>query len=343
MAAETIASADKPTVPAQTGPEAVASLKSPWFYALTLTALALGVAIGLYTLRYHQRMMHSYEEVESIAAERNRALDLAQADLFHSQKMRALGTLATGIAHDFNNLLSIIRMGNNFLLRRDICAEEKAESGQAVERAVDQGKNIVRSMLGYSREPAGADESYSVPDLVNEAGLLLNQQFLSGITLTLELNSQLPLVTGRRSRMQQILLNLLVNATEAMNGHGRLRIAASATNSPRGEFVLRPGPAARYIELVIEDTGPGIDPHIRDRVFEPFFSTKPRGASSGTGLGLSLVHSLAEQEKIGISLESVFGRGTKFTLWIPVADVPEELVAEPTLTAGGEPGTEARL
>jgi signal transduction histidine kinase len=150
--------------------------------------------------------------------------------------------------------------------------------------------------------------------------LLLNQQFLSGITLTLELTSQLPLVTGRRSRMQQILLNLLVNATEAMNGHGRLRIAARATNSPRGEFVLRPGPAARYIELVIEDTGPGIDPQIRDRV-----------------------HSLAELEKIGISLESAPDRGTSFTLWIPVADVSEELVTEATLTAGGEPRAKARL
>jgi signal transduction histidine kinase/WD40 repeat protein len=313
-------------------PGEIVSRHGSWFYTLPLAALAFGVFIGLYVLRYHRRMMDSYEEVESLAAERNRALDAAQAELFHSQKMRALGTLAAGIAHDFNNLLSIIRMGNNFLLRRDTSAEEKAESGLAVERAVEQGKKIVRSMLGYSRDGAEAQESYSVPDLVNEAGLLLNQQFLSGITLTLELNSQLPMVTGRRGRMQQILLNLLVNASEAMNGHGRLRIAARACNSLQGDFVLRPGPAARYIEVVVEDTGPGIDPQIRERVFEPFFSTKPRSATSGTGLGLSLVHSLAEQEKIGINLESTPGCGTTFTLWIPVADAGTE-------TAQAKPGS----
>jgi signal transduction histidine kinase len=299
-----------------------------WFYILPLTALALGVAIGLYTLRYHQRMMHSYESVESLATERNQALHAAQAELLHSQKMRALGTLAAGIAHDFNNLLSVIRMGNNFLRRRDISVEEKVESGQAVERAVEQGKQIVRSMLGYSREPSEENESYSVVDLVNEAGLLLNQQFLRAVTLTLELNRDLPLVTGKRSRLQQILLNLVVNASEAMNGQGRLRIATRLLNSAGGEFVLRPGRAPRYIELVIEDTGPGIDPQIQDRVFEPFFSTKPRGASSGTGLGLSLVHSLAQQEKIGIRMESAPGRGTVFTLCIPIAECSEEMSRE---------------
>jgi signal transduction histidine kinase len=319
---------------AQAGPRMFGIQMGTWFYILPLAALALGVTIALYTLRYHQRMMHSYENVESLATERNQALHAAQAELMHSQKMRALGTLAAGIAHDFNNLLSIIRMGNNFLRRRDISSDEKAESGQAVERAVDQGKQIVRSMLGYSREPAEEDESYSVLDLVNEAGLLLNQQFLRGITLTLELNRDLPSVMGRRGRLQQILLNLMVNASEAMNGQGRLRIAAQLRNSAEGEFVLRPGQGARYIELVIEDTGPGIDPQIKERVFEPFFSTKPRGASSGTGLGLSLVHSLAQQEKIGIRLESAPGRGTIFTLWIPVIG-SEAAVNRDAVLAGG--------
>jgi signal transduction histidine kinase len=329
VAAETIAAADKAAVPANMGPGVVASLTSPWFYTLTLTALVLGIAIALYTLHYHQRMMRSYEQVESLADEHNRALDAARTELLHSQKMRALGTLAAGVAHDFNNLLSIIRMGNNLLRRREVSAEDKAESSQAVECAVEQGKKIVRSMLGYSREQADEPEPYSVPDLVNEAGLLLNQQFLSGITLTLELNRDIPLVTGRRGRLQQILLNLIVNAAEAMSGQGRLRIAARVSSSVDDEFVvLQPTPAAQYVELVVEDTGPGIEPQFRDRVFEPFFSTKPRGASSGTGLGLSLVHTLAEQEKMGIGLRSEVGRGTTFTIWIPVAEIPSAPVSE---------------
>jgi signal transduction histidine kinase len=300
-----------------------------WFYTFALIALVLGVFVGLYTLRYHQRMMRNYEEVESLAAERHKALAAAQTELLHGQKMRALGTLAAGIAHDFNNLLSVIRMGNNFLGRPEISTEEKTESRLAVEHAVDQGKSLVRSMLGYSRQPGEAAEAYSVTDLVNASGLLLNQQFLSGITFTLELASDLPPVLGRRDRLQQILLNLMVNATEAMNGQGRLRITARLTSSPGSEFVLRPAAAPRYIELVIEDTGPGIDPNIRDRIFEPFFSTKPRGASSGTGLGLSLVHSMAEQEKLGLTLETATDRGTKFTIWIPIAEV----LAEPALAS----------
>jgi signal transduction histidine kinase len=297
-----------------------AATGTAWFYTFTLAALVLGIGIGLYILRYHQRMMQGYDEVESVAAERNRALTVAQAELLHSQKMRALGTLAAGIAHDFNNLLSIIRMGNNFLSRPGVSAEEKAESNRAIEGAVEQGRRIVRGMLGYSRDASDEPECYSVPDVVNEAGLLLNQQFLRGITLTLELDKEVPPVTGRRARLQQILLNLIVNAAEAMNGKGRLRIAVHETRSATARFVLKAGPAARYIQLVLEDTGPGIDPAIRERVFEPFFSTKPRGASSGTGLGLSLVHSLAEQEGMGISLESSSGLGTTFTIWIPVKD-----------------------
>jgi signal transduction histidine kinase len=126
----------------------------------------------------------------------------------------------------------------------------------------------------------------------------------------------------------------MVNATEAMNGRGRLRIAAHVTHAASGGVVLQPGPASRYIELAIEDTGPGIDPLIRDRVFEPFFSTKPRGAPSGTGLGLSLVHSLADQEKMGIGLESAPGRGTTFIIWIPVVEVPSEPLHEVAVAGG---------
>jgi signal transduction histidine kinase len=263
--------------------------------------------------------MAGYDEVESVAADRNRELNAAQAELLHSQKMRALGTLAAGIAHDFNNLLSVIRMGNHMLGQAGTSMEEKAESNRAIESAVEQGRKIVRGMLGYSREVPDEPECYSVADVVNEAGLLLNQQFLRGITLTLELDKEVPLVAGRRARLQQILLNLIVNAAEAMNGEGRLRIAVRESRSASTGFVLKPGPASRYVQLVLEDTGAGIDPGICERVFEPFFSTKPRGASSGTGLGLSLVHSLAQQEGMGICLESTSGVGTTFTIWIPVA------------------------
>jgi len=290
------------------------------FYWLDGLGVLAAMFIGLYTLRYHQRMVSSYEEVERLVAERNRELKLAQVELLHSQKMKALGTLAAGVAHDFNNLLSVIRMGNQLQGREGVSPEDKLESGQAVERAVEQGKKVVRSMLGYSREPGEGRQFFSVPEMVDEVVLLLNKQFLGGLTLTLELNRATPPVTALRGRIEQILLNLIVNAAEAMAGEGRLLIAVREVRevAANGSLLLRPRSAVNYVELVVKDNGPGIEPTVRDRIFEPFFSTKPQSASSGTGLGLSLVHSLAEQEGLGLSLESEKGKGTTFRVIIPV-------------------------
>jgi signal transduction histidine kinase len=211
-------------------------------------------------------------------------------------------------------------MGNQLQRREDISDEDKSESGLAIERAVEQGKKVVRSILGYSREPSGGRQLFSVPELVDEVVLLLSKQFLGGLTLTLELNRDTPNVTGVRSRLEQILLNLLVNAAEAMEGKGRLLIGVreAAEINRNGALLLRPHRASRYVELVVGDTGPGIEPAIRERIFEPFFSTKPQSSSSGTGLGLSLVHSLAEQEGMGIGLSSEAGKGSTFTILIPV-------------------------
>jgi len=300
------------------------------FYWLDGLGVLVAMFIGLYTLQYHQKMVRSYEEVETMVAQRNRELKIAQVDLMHSQKMKAMGTLAAGIAHDFNNLLSVIRMGNQLQRRDDISGEDKAESGLAVERAVEQGKKVVRSMLGYSREPAGGREVFSVPELVDEVVLLLSKQFLGGLTLTLELNRNTPSVKGVRGRLEQILLNLVVNAAEAMDGKGRLVIGVREVEeiNRNGTLLLRPKPASRYVELVVGDNGMGIESGIQQRIFEPFFSTKPQSSSSGTGLGLSLVHSLAEQEGMGIGLSSETGKGSTFTILIPVeqsalrADVP---------------------
>ncbi len=211
-------------------------------------------------------------------------------------------------------------MGNQLQRRDDISGEDKAESGLAVERAVEQGKKVVRSMLGYSREPAGGREIFSVPELVDEVVLLLSKQFLGGLTLTLELNRDTPAIAGVRGRLEQILLNLVVNAAEAMEGEGRLLIGVGEVEETNrnGTLLLRPRPANRYVELVVGDDGAGIESDIQERIFEPFFSTKPQNSSSGTGLGLSLVHSLAEQEGMGIELSSQAGKGSTFTILIPV-------------------------
>jgi signal transduction histidine kinase len=136
----------------------------------------------------------------------------------------------------------------------------------------------------------------------------------------LELNPDTPSVAGVRGRLEQILLNLVVNAAESMEGKGRLLIGVREVTeiNRNGTLLLRPKPASRYVELLVADSGPGIQPGIRERIFEPFFSTKPQSSTSGTGLGLSLVHSLAEQEGLGIELSTQSGKGSTFTILIPV-------------------------
>lgn len=292
---------------------------------LTLTlAAALGgflLAAGftLLTLRRHRRAIQRFVVAEAMAAQRNRELDTAKAELMHSQKMRALGTLATGIAHDFNNLLSVVRMSNKLIGREAPNHAEIQEHVSDIEQAVLQGKAVVGSMLGYARERESDSEPVDVSLAVEEVVSLLSKEFLRGITLTLELERDLPKIAMGRGPLEQILLNLVVNASEAMQGAGRLRITArSQPPVPAGNYVMRPAAADGYVELTVADSGPGIAPELAERVFEPFFTTKNFGARPGTGLGLSLVYSMAQQAGAGLSLETAPGLGAAFTLVFPV-------------------------
>jgi signal transduction histidine kinase len=148
---------------------------------------------------------------------------------------------------------------------------------------------------------------------------LLSKEFLSGIQLTLEFDRRTPRAPVSRGRLEQILLNLLVNAAEAMKGRGKLTITVGTMqSSTKGAFVLRPKPGFQHIELTVTDSGPGMDPEIMPRIFEPFFTTKVSGTQRGTGLGLSMVYSLAEQEGIGLGIETQRGKGTTFHVVIPV-------------------------
>ena len=304
---------------------------SGWFGSgnwriIALTSLggfALVTFLALLTLRRHRRAIELFVQAQAQAAQRNRELDLAKVELMHSQKMQALGTLAAGIAHDFNNLLSVVRMSNKLIGRRAPNDPEILENVADIEEAVLQGKSVVGSMLGYARTDHENGELTDVGAVVEDAISLLSREFLSGLELTLELERDLPKVGVPRSSLNQILLNLLVNASEAMQGQGRLKIILRARDSlPSSLYVLRPRAAPQCLELGVVDSGPGIAPEIRNRLFEPFFTTKRGGAKVGTGLGLSLVYSIAQQAGLGLGVESEPGQGAKFTLLIPVEAPP---------------------
>lgn len=289
---------------------------------VSLAGFGLAALFGLATLRRHRSAIAGYLAAETRAAGRNRELEMAKVELMHSQKMQALGTLATGIAHDFNNLLSVIRMSNKLIGRETKTNPDIQENVTDIEQAVMQGKNVVSSMLGYARTEDSSIGPTDVSAVIEDTVSLLSKEFLSGIALTFELDRSAPKVTVGRGRLEQVLLNLIVNASEAMQGKGKLKIALHTRNSlPPKTYALRPNTAPQYLELVVVDSGLGIAPEIRARLFEPFFTTKRAGSKAGTGLGLSLVYSIAQQDGLGLSVESEPSKGAAFTLVLPVDSV----------------------
>jgi signal transduction histidine kinase len=236
--------------------------------------------------------------------------------------MRALGTLAAGIAHDFNNLLSIIRMANQLTTREAGSNPDVKENSQVIEEAVRQGKDVVKSMLGYSRKNESGPQWVTIAELVEDLVPLLSKQFLSGITLKLELGYDLPRVKTVPQRLEQILLNLIVNASEALEGQGRLTIRTQLAKIIPERMALRSPGAGDFVRVSVIDNGPGIPVEIEDRIFEPFFSTKNTGANRGTGLGLSIVYTIAEEEGYGIDVENSPGQGAAFHIYVPVDMVP---------------------
>lgn len=280
-----------------------------------LLAAIFAIAAGSFIFLMQRRMIAGYERVEAVTVEQRGKLHVAQDELVHSQKMRALGTLAAGIAHDFNNLLSVIRLSNQLAAEETKPKGAAKENMDAVESAVAQGEMIVQSMLGYSRAGAELDKEYSVAAALSETVAMLGKKFLSGIVLKLEVEPNLPPVQGARGRLEQMLLNLVVNAAEAMKGQGTLALTARLVDSCPA-CVLQPRPAENFVEVTVSDSGPGISPDILPRIFEPFFTTKNAGATPGTGLGLSTVYTMAEQDGLGLGVDT--GKGTTFRIAIPV-------------------------
>ena len=296
-----------------------ASPTSAMFFGLACVTLAS--IFALRALGRHRKLLQQFVQSEAEAQRHSRELEVAKVELIHGQKMKALGTLAAGIAHDFNNLLSVIRMSNKLISRATKHNSDVSEEVANIEDAVQQGKQVVSSMLGYSREVDDSGGRFDLDEVVEEVVSLLSREFLSGIELTLALDREAPPVDVGRGRIEQILLNLVVNSSEAMKGQGKLEIAVHrARSDAMNGLVLRPRDVGALVELRVADSGPGIAPEVLPRIFEPFFSTKTAGARQGTGLGLSMVHTIAEQEGLGIAVESSPGHGATFRILVPAGE-----------------------
>ncbi len=308
--------------PGAAPPAAVPSSRHRAAISIAGAGALLACLFAFTSIRQHRRLVVAYVAAEEIARQRRRELESTQAQLLHSEKMKALGTLAAGIAHDFNNLLSVIRMSGQLVKRQLQPTGLARENLDAIEQAVVQGKSIVESVLGYSRSPGDPSQPYAVNLVVSETLALLNQHYLSGIVLTLELDDQAPALRGDRSRLEQVLLNLIVNAAEAMHSRGKLTLQVrTLVTAP--ECVLPPRPAPCFVELTVRDSGPGIAPEHQARIFEPFFTTKTGAGQHGTGLGLTTVYTIAQQEGWGLAVESAPGQGATFRVVLPVEKPPK--------------------
>jgi PAS domain S-box-containing protein len=256
------------------------------------------------------------------------------ARLLHSQKMEAVGQLAGGVAHDFNNLLTVITGFANLLAAR-LGAEAGTEL-EEIRRAASQAASVTRQLLAFSRRDLRESEVVDLNDLVSNVEQMLRRLIGEDLWLTIRRSTEPALVEADPSRLEQVLVNLVVNARDAMPSGGEIRIALS-TEAGDGETGASELPPGRRVLLRVSDTGSGMSEETVSRIFEPFFTTKPQG--KGTGLGLASVYAIVEQAGGRISVESAPGRGSEFTVALPAAtarDPTEEALAT-ILVAEDEP------
>lgn len=266
-----------------------------------------------------------------------------QKELQESQKMEAVGRLAGGVAHDFNNLLAAIS-GSISLAEKELDQGEMGEARDLLHNAstaATGGKNLVKQLLGYSRRNKLTIETWPLDALAEEMRSLLSRTISPLIELQVQSSADLWPVKADRSRIHQVLMNLCVNAADALKGRPNARVTISADNAPG---LRRPGPdkggVEEFVRLRVMDNGTGIPESVRSRMFEPFFTTKPAG--QGTGLGLATCMGIAQQHGGWIECDSLEGKGTTFSVYLPrgyVEEMAKPLEAAPRKEAeskGGE-------
>jgi signal transduction histidine kinase len=263
------------------------------------------------------QLQHAHDELLAQIAERART----EEQLRQLQKLESIGQLTGGVAHDFNNLLTAV-LGNLELLRKRLPHDPSIERLlDGATQGAQRGAALTQRLLAFARRQALQPRPTDLAELVRGLADLLHRSLGPGIEIAFDLPAGLPPASADPNQIELALLNLAVNARDAMPDGGKLTISLSLEQVPAARDLA----AGRYVRLCVSDTGCGMDPQTLSRAIEPFFSTKEVG--KGTGLGLSMIHGLALQLKGALRLLSDVGRGTRAELWLPVANGAAAAVA----------------
>jgi PAS domain S-box-containing protein len=300
----------------------------------------IDVAYTLFPLRGADGTVTGAASVARDVTERNRAeadRQVLEHRVHQSERLESLGQLASGVAHDFNNLLSAIMNYAAFAAETTEKPEVLADV-QQIQSAAERAARLTRQLLTFARREPAQAQPLDLAAVVDDIRNLLSHSIGAHIELIVELADGLPAIMADRGQVEQVLLNLAINARDAMLRGGSLTITTSLAELGEASRGAHPGARpGRYAELAVADTGTGIPAEVISHIFDPFFTTKPEG--QGTGLGLSTVYGIITSAGGSISVDSEPGAGTTFRLYFPLATSaasPAAEVAAPQATGNGQ-------
>ena len=267
------------------------------------------------------------------------ALRQSERQLRQAQKMEAVGRLAGGLAHDFNNLLTVI-MGHSQVLLSDMGPSHPLRSKiEEMQKAGDRAATLIRQLLTFSRKQPSEPKVLGLNPIITNFETMLRRLIGENIEFTFKPSQENLRVKADPAQLEQVLMNLVVNARDAMPNGGKLTVETASANLGRTPvYHFNPLPPGAYVRLSVSDTGYGMPPDVQAHVFEPFFTTKAEG--KGTGLGLSTVFGIVTQSGGGLDLTSTVGKGSRFDVYFPSVtaevDNPSSLNTSPNSVRGHE-------
>ncbi len=259
-------------------------------------------------------------------------LERTQVSLAEASKLEAIGRLAGGVAHDFNNLLTVIAGHVSLMVIGTDPSDPARAHAAKIATAVEKGAAITAQLLAFGRKQMQLRVAIDLNELVSATTQMLGRLIGEHVEVQLHLEASLPAVLADRVQLDQVLLNLLVNARDALPDGGTIRVTTRAAGARDLARVENGAPIGDFVLLEVTDDGIGMDEETRKRIFEPFYSTKSPGR--GTGLGLSVVYGIVRQGEGQVFVESVPGRGTTFGVLLPVAHAKQ---SEPVRTVSATP------